>query len=161
MQADSVLLTPNPRIEAILMIEPPAPLATMRRAASWPTRNTPSRLTASTERHSSSLVLVKNEPDGTPALLIRIVTGPSAAAASKARFTEAGSVTSSSTASALPPVASISAARLCNLSSRRAASTTSAPARLSTCAKCRPSPDEAPVTSADLPFRENGFSCIF
>ena len=94
---------------------------TMRRAASWPTRNTPSRLTAMTSRHSSSLVLTKKEPDGTPALLMRIVTGPAAAsAASKARTTEAWSVTSSATAQALPPAAWISASSWRRRSSRRA-----------------------------------------
>ena len=93
------------------MIEPPVRLAAMRRAASWPTRNTPSRLTDITARHSSSLVLVKKAPEGTPALLTRMVIGPSAASASaKARVTDARSVTSSPTATAWPPASPISTA---------------------------------------------------
>ena len=83
------------------MIEPPVRLAAMRRAASWPTRNTPSRLTLITSRHSSSVVLVKKAPEGMPALLTRMVIGPSAASASaKAFATEARSVTSMATAAA-------------------------------------------------------------
>ena len=74
------------------MIEPPVRLAAMRRAASWPTRNTPSRLTDITQRHSSSLVLVKKAPEGTPALLTRIVIGPSAASAPATALRHRGAV---------------------------------------------------------------------
>src|SRR6185295_14659692 len=148
-------MAPKPRIDAILTMEPPVPLAIMRRAASRPTRNTPSRFTAITSRHSSSLVLTKKEPDGTPALLMRTVMGPATAcAASNARPTEAWSVTSSSTAQALPPAERISASSWRRRSSRRAASATAAPAPASTRAKCAPNPDEAPVTRAVLPVRE-------
>ena len=148
-------MTPKPSSEAMLMIEPPVRLAAMRRAASWPTRNTPSRLTAITARHSSSVVLVKKAPEGTPALLTRMVIGPSAASASaKACATEARSVTSMATAAAWPPLPRISAASCSSTSSRRAASATLAPAPASTRAKCRPKPEEAPVTSAVLPASE-------
>ena len=95
-------------------------------------------------------------PEGTPALLTRMVTGPSAAsAASKARTTEARSVTSSATAAASAPAARSSASSCCRRSSLRAAMATLAPAAASTRAKCWPSPDDAPVTSADLPASEN------
>ena len=118
------------------MIEPPVRLAAMRRAASCPTRNTPSRLTDITERHSSSLVLVKKAPEGTPALLTRIVIGPSAASAPATAFaTDARSVTSMASAAASPPSARISEASCSSTSSRRAASATLAPASASTRAK--------------------------
>ena len=42
--------------------------------------------TAITERHSSSLVLVKKAPEGTPALLMRIVMGPNAPSAPATAF---------------------------------------------------------------------------
>ena len=138
------------------MIEPPLRLAAMRRAASCPTRNTPSRLTDITERHSSSLVLVKKAPEGMPALLTRMVIGPSAASApATAAATEARSVTSMASAAASPPPARISAAIFSSASSRRAARATLAPASASTRAKWRPKPEEAPVTSAALPASES------
>jgi hypothetical protein len=140
------------RMDAILTMDPPVPAAAMRRAASWPTRKTPSRLTAMTSRHSRSLVLAKNEPDGTPALLTRIEIDPAAASpASNALVTDALSVTSSGTAHAWPPAARISASSPRSRSMRRAARTTAAPAPANTRAKCCPRPDEAPVTRAELP----------
>src|SRR5581483_4643774 len=148
-------MTPKPRSEAMLMIDPPVPFATMRRAAAWPTRNTPSRLTDITLRHSSSLVRVKKAPDGMPALLTRMVMGPSADSAwPTARSTEARSVTSMATAAASPPPWRISASSRRSTSIRRAASATLAPASASTRAKWRPNPEEAPVTSAVLPASE-------
>ena len=48
--------TPEAVIEAMLTIEPPERRSLMRCAASWPTRNTPSRLTSSTLRQSLSLI---------------------------------------------------------------------------------------------------------
>ena len=58
------------------MIEPPVRLAAMRRAASWPTRNTPSRLTLITSRHSSSVVLVKKAPGGDAGVVDEDGDGP-------------------------------------------------------------------------------------
>src|SRR5262245_35895747 len=154
-------MAPKPRMDAILTMEPPCPRVAMRRAASWPTRNTPSRLTAMTSRHSCSLVLAKNEPDGTPALLTRIEMGPDTASpASNALVTEPLSVTSSATAQALPPAPRISASNSRRRSMRRAASTTAAPAPARTRAKCCPRPDDAPVTRAVLPASENSVFAI-
>ena len=70
-------------------------------------------------------------------------------------------MTSSATASALPPVAlDLGRQALQPVEPpRRQRHLGAGPA--STCAKCWPRPDEAPVTSAVLPFRENGFSRIF
>ena len=91
-----------------------------------------------------------------PALLTRMVIGPSAASApATARATEARSVTSMASAAASPPLARISAASCSSTSTRRAASATLAPAAASTRAKWRPKPEEAPVTSAVLPASEN------
>src|SRR5215467_1018053 len=149
-------MAPNPRIEAMLMIDPPRPVATMRRAASCPTRTTPSRLTAMTARHSSSLMRVKYAFEGMPALLTRMQIGPNAASVcSTPSATDARSVTSMATAAASPPSALISAASRCNASMLRAANATLAPAPASTRAKWRPKPDEAPVTRATLPASES------
>jgi hypothetical protein len=62
-----------------------------------------------------------------------------------------GSVTSSSTKCASPPSASISARSVFSRSTRRAASTTPAPARARVRANCAPRPLEAPVTKATRP----------
>ena len=138
------------------MIEPPVRLAAMRRAASWPTRNTPSRLTLITSRHSSSVVLVKKDPEGTPALLTRMVMGPSAASApANACATEARSVTSMATATASPPQSRISPASRSQHVQAPCGERHLGARRASTRAKCRPKPEEAPVTSAALPASES------
>src|SRR5262249_38325881 len=59
------------------------------------------------------------------------------------------------TAQAVPPPARISSSSCCRRSRRRAASTTPAPAPARTRAKCCPSPDDAPVTSAIVPVSES------
>src|SRR5262245_9933426 len=65
------------------------------------------------------------------------------------------SVTSMTTGNARPPLFWICSANAISLSSRLAPMATLAPCLARTCAKCAPSPLEAPVTSATRPSRVN------
>ena len=106
--AGTCAATRRPRIDAMLMIEPPCPCSFMCRATACATRQAPVRFTrsrcASPRPYQSSAGLVS----ATPALFTSIVIGPSAAApASIARSTLAGSATSSATTAARPPSSAI------------------------------------------------------
>src|SRR5215218_2602309 len=91
-----------------------------------------------------------------PALLTRTSTRPnSAMAASTSAWQEAGSATSVRTAIARRPAPSTTCRVSTSRSSRRAPSATSAPAWASARAKCTPSPDDAPVTTATFPSSRN------
>ena len=72
-----------------------------------------------------------------------------------ARWHASGEATSVSTAMARRPAPSTSAAVSASRSTRRAPRTTSAPASAKPWANATPSPEEAPVTMATLPSREN------
>jgi hypothetical protein len=99
-----------PETEATLTMLPPWP-ACMARMQYFVPRNTPSRFTASTRRHSSSDVSATGLPNGTPALLTRMSSRPWAARRlSIACCQAASSATSRRRDSTLPPAEAISAA---------------------------------------------------
>ncbi|MNN40164.1 hypothetical protein D3C81_1542260 [compost metagenome] len=118
------------------MMLPGRPALTMRRAAHWATRQTPSRLVESMARQSSSLISSARRPLPIPALLTTTSTTPNAAsAASKAASTLSRLVTSIATSSTLAPLSRSSAASTCRRSTRRAPITTRAPAAVTVWAK--------------------------
>ena len=135
---------------------PPVFAASMRRTASCAQKNTASRSVDRMRRHSSSESSTARPAWATPALLTRIVTVPKAfSAASKAAAIAFRSRTSADTVIALAPDFSSCACKALIRSARRATKTTDAPFSERTCAKRAPSPLEAPVTSATLPWRLN------
>ena len=129
----------------------------MRRAASWPTRNTPSRLTSITPRHSLSLIFRKIGPRRHAGVVDEHRNGPQLGlrgiecahdrrAIGDIEF-DGGRFARRTRGFR------IGAAPGGRGGARPAA--TLAPASASTRAKCRPRPEDAPVTSAVLPRREN------
>src|SRR5574341_896991 len=137
----------RPRMEAMLMMHPPCPCATIRRAASWATNQAPFRLVSITRSQSISSWSKNGLVTTTPALLTRVVSPPSSASAlATASRTLEASVTSRGMEMARLPRRPISAAVSASLSADRAASATEAPARPRVWAKCRPRPLDAPVT---------------
>ena len=133
----------------------PGDLSSISRLATSQDRMKGARRLMSITRSISSMdILVARWASGMPALLIRMVTGPSAASTvGTMDVSWSVSVTSRTKAAASPPWLRISSARASSRSVRRAASATLAPAAASTRAKRRPRPDEAPVTSAVWPVR--------
>src|SRR4029079_8919089 len=131
---------------------PRRPAASMRRPASCAQKNTASSVVERTRRHSCSLSSRTRAAGATPALLTRMVTQPNAfSACSNAWIIPARSSTSVSTARACPPACSMRDFSVRSRSFRRATRTTAAPFSARTSAKRRPSPLEAPVTSATCP----------
>ncbi len=109
-----------------------------------------------TRRKSSGASRVAGEAVPMPALLTRTSTRPSSSIARATRSVQAwGSATSVSTRERAAPVASTRAAVSASRSTRRAPSTTSAPASARPWANATPRPLEAPVTIATLPSRRN------
>src|SRR5579862_3845535 len=146
------------------MIEPPLPSASMRRAADLQPCQTPRRLTRTFPSAASSVIFsgIIPGPRWAPALLTMMSTRPPIVVASPTTLSiSAGTQTSQRTATARPPSRMISAATSASRSSRRAASTTVAPARASALAKITPQPDDAPVTTAVLPVRSNRLRSAF
>ncbi|MNL44456.1 hypothetical protein D3C87_1670340 [compost metagenome] len=95
-----------------------------------------------------------------PALLTTMSTVPRACSAWKnAPDTESGSHASNCTTHPSAPIARISASKRSPSASRRPASTTRHPAFAKVSAKWRPSPPNAPVTSATLPSRSGKTGC--
>ena len=114
----------------------------------------PLRLMSTTALNSSGVSRVAGTAVPTPALLTRTSTRPnSVIAASTIAWQSAGSATSVATARARRPAARTSSQVCCSLSTRRAASTRSAPASAQACANETPSPEEAPVTMTTLSSR--------
>src|SRR5213594_1329331 len=106
-------------------------------------------------RSRSALSKVSSVPrTDRPALFTRILIGASSAPTrSTMRRTAAGSPTSVRTATARPPAPRISSTtRSASASLVRKLTHTAAPSRASRTAMARPSPREAPVTSAVCPF---------
>src|SRR6266550_8163770 len=114
--------------------------------------NVPVALTASTRFQSSSLIFATGALCATPALLMRMSTGPAWPEAAFVRSaTLAASVTSQCTAHALPPATRISTATRSMRSVLRAATTTAAPSAARACATAAPIPWPPPVTTATAP----------
>jgi hypothetical protein len=85
----------------------------------------------------------------TPALLKTRSAGPQVCSTvAAAASIDAWSVTSTVSASAVPPAARISATSFSSMSPRRASTATLAPREASSLAVARPMPLEAPVTTA-------------
>src|SRR5688572_7546746 len=148
----------RPRMDAILMMLPPLPAATMARAPACATRQAPSRLVFMTLCQSSSVSSMEGLVCAMPALFTTMSGAPTAfATAANAASTDAGSVTSIATAIALPPAPPISPTSLSRRSVRRAQAATVAPSASSRRAKLSPSPLEAPVTRATLPRMSSQF----
>ena len=133
-------------------IRPPEPAAIRRFDIARVIRKQPVKLVSVTWRQSSGGVSTSVSLVTVPALLIRMLTGPKAcSAAFSAASILTGSVTLIPTGRVLPPISLDASA---HLSARRAASTTEAPASARNAANARPSPDDAPVTSATCPANE-------
>src|SRR6202011_4672020 len=120
--------------------------------------NAPPRITAVTARHSASVMRSKACSARTAALLTRISMRPKCAAAAETiTCTASGSVTSATSATALPPACSIPTATP-SASPRfaRALTTTAAPPSASASAIARPMLRPAPVTRATRPDSSSG-----
>ncbi len=154
-------LFPNARIacwDATLMIRP-QPRAAMDGPNRWPSRNGAVRFTASSSSHWPSA----SSPSGgrrlTPAALTRMSGSPNTAAArSAASLAAARPARSPGTQAARPPADWMAAAARASGPSRRASSTTAAPARASEQAIAWPIPELPPVTRATRPSREKSRS---
>ena len=115
-------------------------------------RNTPSRLTRISARHSSRLVSISAPRAATPALLTRTSSLPNALrVASITPAHPASAPTSWASASAMPPAAVMSSTTSAAGASAMSVSTTRAPSRASARALAAPIPEPAPVTIATLP----------
>lgn len=140
------------------MIDPPLPSASCRAPTSRQNVNVPFTLVSMVCANISSGMRSGMMPVSaiTPALLTRMSTRPNVAHdAITVAFTVAGSVTSHAWTSVFTPRPSTSLATSCSLSTLRAARTMLAPAPANVLAKPTPSPYEAPVMMAVLPFSEN------
>src|SRR5215813_9863614 len=141
-------------MDAVAMMRPPPPCATIWRAATWPQRNTPVRLTRSTRCHWASGCSRNGAEWAIPALANITSSRPnSATARSTNACTWPASPTSTSTVMAWPPVRAISfttasAAAVCT-----SPSTTAAPSAAKSCAVARPMPSAPPVIAATRPFK--------
>ena len=141
----------RPRIDAMFTMLP-WPRSIIPSPTCWLRRNSPSRLTAIVERHRSMVSSSAGVVPPTPALLTSTSTWPATASAASARaMTESSSAMSAGTTTTRSPSSAASSSRR---SARRAATTTVAPAPCRTRANRRPSPDEAPVTTATWPSSE-------
>ncbi len=146
--------------EPILMIRP-YPYGTMRRAICCATKKLPRRFVSTTRFQSSHVTSSAGLRTLPPALFTRICPCPQAASASAAiRSMLPWSRTSSSSATAVCPINSISAANGTTSSRLRLVRIRSAPAFANARAKCCPSPRLAPVTSATCPVRSNSLVFI-
>jgi hypothetical protein len=135
------------------MIEPRRSSAAILRATACATKKATRTLIAMTWSKSGTVASRNGAGRLVPALFTRISNA--GRLAMQACIT-ARSVTSSGTASAAPPAATI-ASRAASISLLvRAARTTSAPAWARAAAAVRPRPRPAPVTSARLPSRRKG-----
>jgi len=132
-----------PIIDAMLMIEPPLPSASMRLPTSWAQAKAPSRLTDMVAANASAGTRSGIMPASieAPALFTRMSTRPKrASAASTMAATSLLFVTSHRTTSVLLAESPRLAWTALSLSSLRAASTTFAPAVASASAKVTPRP---------------------
>jgi len=120
----------------------PSPLATSAGSSAWVTRSVPSTLSSNICCHwAGSVSATVSRPNAPPALLTSTATSVPTSWASRA--TEAGSVTSQSTA--VPPISAASGSMRSRL---RAAHTTANPSAPSRLAVAAPMPLLAPVTTA-------------
>src|ERR671920_987926 len=142
----------------MLMMEPPSPCSTMRRAAAWATRKTPLTLTASTLSRFSSDTSRNGSGTFVPALLTRTSI---CSRNSTASSTWRESVTSQTMDCAFCPVALTSQAVSSNSLRERAMSVRSAPALANAIAHPRPMPRPAPVTIAIRPSKRSDGVCGF
>src|SRR5882757_1311537 len=119
--------------------------------AAWDIRNEPRRCTPITVSQSTSVILNSRLSLVTPALLTRIVGGPSVSAIrATASFTAAALLTSAPTASACPPSLVIRVTVSAQLDSSRSTTATAWPSLASRSAVAAPMPRAAPVTIATL-----------
>src|SRR6266403_333534 len=148
--------------EAILIIRP-QPAASMSGRTACAAMNMLFRLTIIMRSQASSVISRNGTKPVMPALLTRMVTGPSSACA---RCTPASICaredTSTRLAMARPPAATMSLAARCAPASSISQTATAAPSRARRLLVARPRPDAAPVTIAFLPARDIGsvLSCL-
>src|SRR5262245_45983504 len=141
-------------IELMLMMLPPRwpalACATICRAAAWPTRKAPLRLTRSTRSKSASLRSRKSAAWMMPALLTRISSLPNAAQVSATSlFASSAAPTSVGTNRHFASPSDCAAAR--PASSSTSALATAPPSATKRCGTASPLPREPPVTIATLP----------
>ena len=148
-----------PRWEPIDDIEMNAPPSRRRcGSAALAPCTCPSRLTCSTRANSSGVVSSNPATSSTPAMCTQVSSRPYLSTARSATASIwAGSVTSATTAVAVPPAASISATSDLSPGSPRAATTTFAPCSAKRRAVARPMPLEAPITTTTC--SATGLSC--
>ena len=134
----------------------------MCRAAARNVKNTPSRLTRSTRRHSAAVISTKEgAAPPTPALAKHASTRPKASIVRwKARSTSASSPTSQRTAWTRAPRCSSAAAAVRFFASFVPQMQIAAPASASASAMPRPMPLLPPVIRATLPVRSNAAYAI-
>jgi len=144
-------------IDEMPMIDPP-PLAAIAAPACLMVRNAPSRLTAITLRHASSVVITIGPPAPMPAAATAMCSAPSplALACSTAATTWSSSATSQVIVATVAedPLGTSPASDAAPSSRRdcvRPHSVTDAPSRRSIRADARPMPLPPPVISADMP----------
>src|SRR6266403_494262 len=148
--------------EEILIIRP-QPAASMSGRTACAAMNMLFRLTIIMRSQASSVISRNGTKPVMPALLTRMVTGPSSACA---RCTPASICaredTSTRLAMARPPAATMSLAARCAPASSISQTATAAPSRARRLLVARPRPDAAPVTIAFLPARDIGsvLSCL-
>src|SRR4051794_21873692 len=141
-----------PICDDTLMIEPVRLAASMRFTTACAAKKAARTLRPNTTSKSSTETSSKPLGRLVPALLTKMSKG---SAASIAAAKPARSVTSTASASALPPLARIALAASPISPDERAASVTLAPASAKACAAASPMPRPAPVTSARLPSSRN------
>src|ERR1700677_3305367 len=145
-------LTNASTLATLTMLDP----GDISRAQACAIQKAPSRFTSMTPRNSSGVSRSAGTAVPMPALLTRMSSRPYASVAARASTAQScGSVTSVRRATTAPPPALIPLATSVKESSRRAPSTTAAPASLRAWAKPRPKPELAPVITAPLPSRRN------
>ena len=127
----------------------PQPRARMPGRNAWQRWNSESTFTDITRRHCSKVIRSKGMNGWIPAFSTRMSAPPSSSAAAAMPATEAASLMSAGTATAVPPSAAISSR--VSAASARSAITTRAPRAARPTASARPIPFAAPVTTAVRP----------
>mmetsp|Transcript_45259 Transcript_45259/g.147201 ORF Transcript_45259/g.147201 Transcript_45259/m.147201 type:complete len:246 (+) Transcript_45259:277-1014(+) len=149
-----LLTTLSEMSDAMLTIEPGLFSATIRRATACARKKGARVLTPSTVSYAASSTWRAFSSSERPALFTSTSIGPRLASTSASTGSMAETcVTSSVTACALPPSATMSDATSSSCDFRRATNPTDAPAFASVRAMLFPSPLEAPVTRTVLPAR--------
>ncbi len=144
-----------PEIDEMLMIEPPSRLVCFLISATpcLQPRNTPSRSTACTCRHSSSVMSSTVLPSPMPAEFSSTWSAPNLSTVSRIAAFQLSSLVTSSFRK-WPAEPSLSATALPR-SAAMSATTTLAPSCAIRIAALAPRPEAPPVTSATLPFRRS------